>query len=164
MADVFRTRTANVFGKTEVKLVTDRPASKAAILAGLDWMKSVMPGRLVAIFDACHSGAAAESLQVGRTEGLVRDLLSDDCGVVVLCSSLGSEYSLEASVTKGGVFTFGLLEGLKGEADLNGDGFVFIDEVVLDAAVRVKQLTGGIQNPTLGRSPHVRPFPLARGK
>jgi WD40 repeat protein len=123
---------------------------------------SEMPGRLVALLDACHSGSAAESLQVARADNLVRDLQADDCGVVVLCSSLGEECSLESTQTKAGFFTLGLVEGLTGKADFNKDGYVFIHEASLYAALRVKQLSGGEQNPTLGRSPNVRPFALTR--
>ena len=57
-----------------------------------------MPGRLVAILDACHSGSVADSQRrrQGRPDGLVRDLVSEEAGVVVMCSSLGREYSIEA--------------------------------------------------------------------
>ena len=101
---------------------------------------SNMKGKVVAIFDACHSGAAAESFQAGQADNLVRDLLTDDCGVVVLCSSLGSESSLESTETKAGFFTLGLVEGLTGKADFNKDGFVFIHEAAAYAVARVQQL------------------------
>jgi hypothetical protein len=51
-----------------------------------------MPGRLLAILDACHSGAVAgkqAALPSARPDNLVRDLVTDDYGVVVMCSSLG---------------------------------------------------------------------------
>jgi hypothetical protein len=95
---------------------------------------------------------------------LVRELLTDDCGVVVLCSSLGEEYSLESGEQKAGLYTFGLVEGLGGKADLNRDGLVFIHEAAAYASLRVRQLTRGAQNPTLGRSPAVRPFALTVGQ
>jgi WD40 repeat protein len=121
-----------------------------------------MPGRLVAIFDACHSGSAAESFQRGRADDLVRDLQTDDCGVVVICSSLGDEVSMESPVIKSGFFTMGFVEGLRGKADFNKDGFVFINEASAYAAARVRQLSGGDQNPTLGRSPNLKPFALTK--
>ncbi len=121
-----------------------------------------MPGRMIAMFDACHSGAAAESFQSGRADNLVRDLLDDDCGVVVICSSLGEEYSLESPLTKAGFFTLGMVEGLSGKADFNKDGFVFVHEACLYASIRVKQLSRGMQNPTLGRSPNIKPFAMTK--
>lgn len=123
-----------------------------------------MPGRLVAIFDACHSGAAADSFKSGKADNLVRDLVTDDCGIVVICSSLGREFSLESDETKAGFFTLGLTEGMHGKADVNKDGFVFIHEASAYAALRVKQLSRGEQNPTLGRSPNLKPFALTKVK
>jgi WD40 repeat protein len=120
-----------------------------------------MPGRLVAILDACHSGAVADA-PPARADGLVRDLLTAECGVVVLASSLGSEVSLESPLTKAGFFTLGLTEGLAGRADLNGDGVVYLNELSLYASVRVQQLSNGTQNPTVGRPPNIMPFPIAK--
>ena len=127
-----------------------------------------MPGRLLAILDACHSGAAAGTapgkqaqLPSARPDNLVRDLVTDDYGVVVMCSSLGREYSMESSTTKAGFFTLGLTEGLSGLADFNKDGFVFIHELDTYSTMRVRELSHGRQNPTFGRPPTVRPFPLS---
>jgi WD40 repeat protein/Zn-finger nucleic acid-binding protein len=123
-----------------------------------------MPGRLVAILDACHSGSVADSQRrrQGRPDGLVRDLVSEDAGVVVMCSSLGREYSIESSATKAGFYTLGLVEGMNGHADIDQDGIVYIHELDLYAGARVRQLSGGLQNPTVGRPPSIRPFPIAK--
>ncbi|MBN9520515.1 caspase family protein [bacterium] len=203
---------SGVFGRIEVKVVTDAQATRQGLLAGLDWLAGRMtaadvavvsfsghgtrdragrfylvpvdvseedpegtclagdefrrrlealPGKVVAVLDACHSGAAAGAVPA-RADGLVRDLVAEDCGVVVMCSSLGREYSLESSATKAGFFTLGLAEGLSGRADLNGDGVVFIHELDLYAARRVVELSGGRQHPVTGRPPGIRPFPVAR--
>ncbi|MDB5310565.1 MAG: domain, G-beta repeat [Gemmataceae bacterium] len=124
-----------------------------------------MPGRLVAILDACHSGAAAAGAppaRVGRADNLVRDLVTDDYGVVVMCASLGREYALEGEDTKAGYFTRGLVEGLSGKADLNKDGVVFIHELDAYTAVRVAQLSEGRQHPVTGRPPTLRLFAVAK--
>jgi WD40 repeat protein len=120
-----------------------------------------MPGRLVAILDACHSGSVAEAGGPPRADNLVRDLTSDDSGVVVMCSSLGRETSLESSLTKAGYFTLGIVEGMSGHGDVDEDGIVYLHELSLYAGARVRQLSEGRQTPTLGRPPGVRPFPLA---
>ena len=121
-----------------------------------------MPGRLVAILDACHSGAVAEKPRpLVRADGLVRDLVAEDAGVVVMCASLGREYAIESRVSKAGFFTLGLVEGLSGHADVDQDGIVYIHELDLYASLRVNQLSGGRQNPTTGRPPSIRPFPIA---
>jgi uncharacterized caspase-like protein len=121
-----------------------------------------MPGRLVAILDCCHSGSVAENLGSGRADNLARDLVNDDCGVVVMCASLGREYAMESEETRAGFFTRSLVEGLCGSADLNKDHIIHISELDYYAAVRVRQLSGGKQNPLTGRPPTIRSFPLAR--
>ncbi|MFI5336606.1 MAG: caspase domain-containing protein, partial [Opitutales bacterium] len=123
-----------------------------------------MPGRLIALLDACHSGAVADEFRASRPDNLVRDLVTDDYGVVVMCSSLGREYSIESSQTRAGFFTLGVTEGLSGRADLNGDGIVYIHELDSYTAKRVSQLSGGKQHPVTGRPPGIRSFPLSRGQ
>ncbi|HVL12316.1 MAG TPA: caspase family protein [Gemmata sp.] len=120
-----------------------------------------MPGRLVAILDACHSGSVTE-IRPARADNLVRDLMTDDYGVVVLASSLGRECSLESPLTKAGFYTLGLTEGMVGRADFNRDGVVYLNELEYYAARRVQQLSGGEQNPTMGRPPTIRPFAISR--
>jgi hypothetical protein len=124
-----------------------------------------MPGRLVAILDACHSGEAAGEKRRpadAASDDLVRDLVTDDYGVVVLCSSLGREYSLESAEVGHGFFTQGLLEGLSGRADFNLDGYVYLHELTVYAYLRVRQLSQGQQNPTAAKPATVRSFPLSR--
>ena len=88
--------------------------------------------------------------------------MTDDYGVVVLASSLGRECSMESSATRAGFYTLSLTEGMYGRADFNHDGIVYLNELEHYAALRVQQLSGGRQNPTLGRPPTVRPFPLSK--
>ncbi len=121
-----------------------------------------IPGRLIALLDACHSGTVANDFSASRPDNLARDLVTDECGVVVMCSSLGREYSMESQETRAGFFTFGLTEGLKGKADFNHDGIVQLHELDRYAAARVRQLSGGKQNPVTGRPPSVRSFALSR--
>lgn len=122
-----------------------------------------LPGKVVLMLDCCHSGSVAEDRNVQRTaDDLARDLVTDDYGIITMCSSLGSEYSMESTVTKGGFFTRGLIEGLKGRADLNRDQVVYVHELDFFTTHFVKKISSGMQNPTTGVPRHVKPFPLAR--
>lgn len=122
-----------------------------------------MPGRLVAILDACHSGTVAEKERAPvQADSLVRDLTAEDSGVIVMCASAGREFAIETKLTKAGFYTFGLVEGLSGLGDVDGDGVIYIHELDMYASARVKQLSKGFQNPTLGRPSTVRPFPIAK--
>jgi hypothetical protein len=115
-----------------------------------------MQGKLVCIFDACHSGSAA------TMDDLVRDLVTEDYGIIVMCSSLGSEYSLESPEIQHGVFTLALIEGLKGHADFDNDKHVFVHEVNLFANVLVKKMTKGMQNPITICPPSIPSFALTK--
>jgi WD40 repeat protein len=213
IAKAFNQNTGGLFGKVETKLLTDKQVTTAGMKAGLDWLKSKMtakdiaivsfsghgardpfgtfylctqdmtndldktampgkefqkrledlPGRVVAILDACHAGTAAEgSLPPSAADSLVQDLTAEDSGVVVLCASLGREYAIESNLTKAGFYTLRLVEGLSGHADIDGDGLIYLNELNMYATARVRQLSGGEQNPTLGRPAGIRPFPLAK--
>jgi WD40 repeat protein len=213
LKDTFEQKARGAFKKVEIHLVTDKEATRARIVKELEWLKSVMtprdvaifsfsghgarddddtfylvpvdanprdiahtllpgevvsrhlaalPGKVVALLDACHSGSVAVDMRISRPDSLARVLVSDETGVVVMCSSLGSEYSLESPATKAGFFTLSISEGLAGAADLNKDGVVYIHELDHYAGRRVRELSRGLQHPTTGRPPGIRPFPLAR--
>jgi hypothetical protein len=209
----FEKQTHGAFKKVEVHLVTDREATRARIVKELEWLKSVMtprdvaifsfsghgarddddnfylvpvdanprdiartllpgevlarhladlPGKVVALLDACHSGTVAEDMRISQADDLARELVSDENGVVVMCAALGSEYAMESEGTRAGFFTLGITEGLAGAADLNKDGVIYIHELDYYAALWVGQLSGGKQHTTTGRPPGIRPFPLGR--
>src|SRR5438067_2350327 len=120
-----------------------------------------MPGRILTILDACHSGAAASRGKVpppARADHLARDLVSDDYGVVVMAASLGSECALEGPDAGHGFFTLGLVEALTGRADFNRDRLIHLHEADVYARARVRQLSRGEQNPVTGKPPGVRSF------
>ena len=123
-----------------------------------------LPGRIVVLLDACHSGAAGEAHRKAAfalTDELVRDLATDDYGVIVMASSMGREYSEESDELRHGYFTAALLEGLQGKADYNQDRFVYTAELDTYVADRVRELTAGRQHPTTAKPTSVRSFPLA---
>ena len=78
-----------------------------------------IPGRLVVMLDACHTGALGGRRRAldGLTDNMVRDLVNEDYGVIVMCLSMGREYSLENAQWGHGAFTKALTEGLQGKAD-----------------------------------------------
>ena len=159
--------TRDLFGRFYLVPFVDAPPEADPsewALSGDEFKKRLedMPGRLVAILDACHAGSVAEKDGPPVADTLVRDLTAEDSGVIVMCASLGREYAAESKVCKSGFFTLGLVEGLAGHADIDGDGAVYIHELDIYATARVRQLSLGRQNPTLGRPPTVRPFIVAK--
>ena len=124
-----------------------------------------MPGRVLALLDACHAGAAGGDRRKsprGLTDDLVRDLVTDDYGVIVMASSTGREFSLESNARRQSTFTLALVEGLSGAADYNKDHVVYLNELDNYVSDRVKELTQGQQHPVTARPTSIRSFPLAR--
>jgi uncharacterized caspase-like protein len=73
--------------------------------------------------------------------------LSKAKGRVVLTASRASEVSEEREDLRHGVFTYYLLEGLRGKADVDGDGIVTVDEAYAYVSGRVPEATGQGQHP-----------------
>jgi uncharacterized caspase-like protein len=124
-----------------------------------------MPGKVLALLDACHAGAAGGDKRKspnGLTDDLVRDLVTDDYGVIVMASSTGREFSLENNAERQSNFTLAIVEGLSGAADSNKDGSVYLNELDAYVTDRVKALTKGQQHPVTAKPASIRSFPLSR--
>jgi hypothetical protein len=108
--------------------------------------------RLVFLADSCYSGASG-----GRTVGTggIRANISDTFlerlaggrGKVIITASAANEVSVEKDDLRHGVFTYYLLEGLKGAADADHDGTVTVDEAYRYVSDRVPRATGQEQHP-----------------
>ena len=216
LAKTLQATSHSLYRNVEVKVLTDKDATRRNVLQGLTWLRKQMtqrdvaivsfaghgsqdadgklyllpvdvdkddlvstavpgeqvksilggvPGRVIVLLDACHSGAvdgekrrAAGSL----TDDLVRDLVTDDYGVIVMCSSMGREFSLESATVEHGFFTLALVEGLSGKADYNKSGVVYLNGLDLYVTTRVKELSKGKQHPVTTRPTSIRSFPLSR--
>lgn len=111
--------------------------------------------RLVVFVDTCHS-AGLSGQQFVSARGLENNLINlyaarlfSETGRAVMTSSDVNEIAQEGKRWGGGhgVFSWALLEGLRGEADLNGDHFVTAGELFDFVQNRVSVETGGRQNP-----------------
>ncbi len=112
-----------------------------------------VPCKKLVMLDACHSGQSGFDLLEFDTrkavdqDQIIRELISAEPGLTVMTSSSGREYSYETERWGHGAFTKAMLEGLDGNADLNGDQVVSLHELNLFVSERVKTLTGGRQHP-----------------
>lgn len=117
--------------------------------------------------DICHAGAYGTSApKVGLTAEEAVSLLADGTDTVVFASSSGREQSLESeSYGNGhGAFTYALLSGLKGDADLkmgDRDGFVNLLELTFYVTRQVPKFTNNQQHPTIPHISHLRDYPLS---
>ncbi len=125
---------------------------------------AALPGRVLALLDACHAGSVGGDKRRGGTltDDLVRDLVTDDYGVVVMASSMGREFSLESNEHRQGCFTLALVEGLSGKAARTAEGVVYLHQLDAYVTDRVKELTKGRQHPVTAKPTSVRAFPLAK--
>jgi len=124
-------------------------------------------GKLVVILDACHAGAVEKDAGGKRqlrpiTDDFVRDMIRDDSGIVMMCSSTGREVSTEDPRLGHGFFTQALADGLSGQADLNKDGFVYLNELDTYLFERVTKLSNNLQHPVTAKPASVVPFILSR--
>lgn len=118
--------------------------------------------RVITLIDTCHSAGINQ-----KTKSLVagRDLVQEDdennisnfyltnqlfkqTGRAVITSSDVNEVSQEsAKWGNHGVFTWALLDGLKGKADMNGDNLITAGEVFQYTQGAVQKATNFAQNP-----------------
>ena len=108
--------------------------------------------RVIFITDSCYSGATAgRTFATAAHRAITSDAfltrLAKAKGRVVLTASRASEISEERDALAHGVFTYYLLQGLGGKADLDGDGIITVDEIYTYVAQKVPEATGQNQHP-----------------
>jgi WD40 repeat protein len=83
---------------------------------------------------------------------LMKELFADlrrGSGTSVISAAGGGEFALESSEWNNGVFTYVIQSGLlQGKADANGDGKIYISELLNYSQAEVSRLTNGKQKPT----------------
>jgi uncharacterized caspase-like protein len=102
--------------------------------------------------DACHSGSLI-AMRSGEAEPVLsqyyQTLAKSVSGTAVLMSSKAEETSLESSGLRQGVFSHFLIRGLKGEADVNKDKIVSVEELFDFIERNVREYTGNRQSPVI---------------
>jgi hypothetical protein len=108
--------------------------------------------RIIFIADTCFSGATTgRTFATASRRAVVSDAflsrLSKGRGRVVLTASRANQVSQERDDLGHGVFTYYLLEGLRGKADQDGDGIITVDELYNYVSLKVPEATGQNQHP-----------------
>ena len=107
-------------------------------------LKSIPSKTVLCFLDSCYSAATVN--RGWHTRSLVeKDPFKDFKGEgrVVITSSSGKQKSLESKEHGHGVFTYYLIEGLKGKADQDNDGYIILDEVWDYVKFNVKNTASG---------------------
>ena len=118
--------------------------------------------RVVAFLDACYSGSAAgpglgrtfaaKKTRAGAVDDLFLERLTRSKGRAIVTASRTSEVSIELPELGHGIFTYYLVQGLKGAADGNRDGIVSLQELYeyVEQQVTTKSRSvGGNQHPVM---------------
>jgi WD40 repeat protein len=116
-----------------------------------------LPGKVLLLLDACHSGA------IGRViNEMARELGDEDSGVVAMCAATPREKAGESQKDGHGFFCLAVLEALEGKGPKSPrDGCVYIHHLGQYVYDRVQELSNDEQHPTTPQ-PGIRPFRLAR--
>jgi hypothetical protein len=108
--------------------------------------------RLIFIADSCYSGASGgRTISVTGTRANITDgfleRISGGRGKVIITASAANEVSVEKDELRHGVFTYYLLEGLRGAADMDRDGTITVEEAYRYVSEKVPRATGQEQHP-----------------
>ncbi|WP_082026568.1 caspase family protein [Flammeovirga sp. OC4] len=108
-----------------------------------------LPSQVLMYVDACNSGQLGKDITRSDNTESIRQLSSDENGVVIMSGSTGNESSLESPKWQHGAFTAALIDGLgEGKADYSRDNIISLRELDLFIAMKVDELTEGKQHPT----------------
>lgn len=107
----------------------------------------------IIILDSCHAGARLDKSTMGSmTQKFSEEISKFGEGFATLSSCKLNEVSYEWNEKEHGVFSYHLIEGLKGKADSNSDGRITIPEVSDYVTRKVKEWAfknNKLQSPTL---------------
>ena len=130
-------------------------------------MGEIRARRLVGVLDCCFSAATVVSFPRSKSFHIpkVIDPFSGFGGEghVILTASQGTQESVELPELKHGAFTYHLLQGLKGEADVNQDNVVELWETwqyLEDKVSQTAKKLGNDQQPTISATHLTHNFPL----
>ena len=95
-------------------------------------LRTLRSQRMVIFLDACHSSGVAKAgaRDIATVAAPKYETFAEGEGRVVIAAAKPEQCSWEDQKLQHGIFTYHLLEALRGKADTNGDGYVSIQEVV----------------------------------
>ena len=125
-------------------------------------IKSILdiPAKKLIFADTCHSeGVSGKKTRGVDNDRFVKEL--QEANAVIFTSSRGRELSQESGKWKHGAFTYALIEGIKGKADLIKDNKISMKELDAYVSETVPKITGGAQHPITNTPDGYVNFPVA---
>jgi hypothetical protein len=113
-------------------------------------------GDTVLVFlDACFSGGEGRTVQLARRPLVVANI-TPITPAITFAAAEGTQPSKEFEKVQHGYFTYYTLLGLKGKADLNGDGWITTTELYKFVKEKVADKTNNLQIPVLRPEKEIR--------
>jgi len=110
--------------------------------------------KVILLIDTCHAGAMQIAMRGAEAGEELSQALRQAEGTFVLAASKPGEESAESDQFKSqdgapghGAFTFAILEGLQGPADMDNDKSISVAEISSYVAKKVPRITKGKQHP-----------------
>jgi hypothetical protein len=113
------------------------------------------------IADACFAGSIGSEANNYSSISATQDL--KDARLAVILSSKSTQTSQETSSLQQGVFSYYLIKGIRGAADINNDKYVTAGELFVYTRTRVTERSGGKQVPVI-YGQNIDRIPLSRIK
>jgi HEAT repeat protein len=112
----------------------------------------ILAERLIFIADTCYSGASGgRTMLAAKTRASLSDRFYDRIskgrGRVIISSCSANEVSKEDDSLQHGIFSYYMLEGLKGKADQDGDGIITVSELFSYICRKVPEASAQDQHP-----------------
>ena len=105
---------------------------------------------VIFLVDSCYSGIAGTQKSTTSTAAMAEvSRMSQLPSRQLITAGRGTERALELSHLKHSAFTYWLLNGLRGQADTNRDGFVLASELFIYLNPKVKTETNNSQTPQM---------------
>jgi WD40 repeat protein len=123
----------------EGNLVPESAISYREINAILD-----LPGQKLVLIDTCHSAGAGKA-GIADPNSFIRD--ANEFYPVIFTSSRGNELSAEDPKLRHGLFTYGIIEGMKGAAKSRVNNSIMMKGLDAYVSEVVTELSRGRQNP-----------------
>jgi len=126
-----------------------------------DWFRLIPAKKIVFIIDSCVAGLAGKQITtkdlipvqrplqslVPKKPVRFNKLASKNRAVLTACK--GDEQALEISSLQHGLFTYYLIDGLRGKADLDRDGKINLEELYFYVSPKVASASNKLQNPQI---------------
>jgi len=117
-----------------------------------NWMDLLNADVRIAVLDACASGAITRLKGSRRRKAFLVDISSDMRGHAFLTSSSADEVAQESDRIGASFFTHYLVSGLRGAADVSGEGMVTLNEAYQfafnETLGRTTETQAGAQHPS----------------